>query len=174
MKDSQIINQNSDIFEYLNQNIWVRLSPTANGVGVTAIRDIPKGIRITDYDEDFINNKMLSMKYFLIESDEFASNLHKLHPSIQDLMKDRYIYEASGRVCVVSPNCHQFIRMYINHNQNPNVNSSMISIKNIKAGEEITFSYCDIISEKTHEISKKHYANIVFANEKNPNNHICE
>lgn len=144
------------IIDYLNANIWVRLAPTSNGVGVVAIRDIPIGTKITDYDENFYNGS-LSIKYFIVETNIFLREFQKLHPSIQGLMKDRYIYDCSGKFYITSPNCHQFIRMYINHSENPNIDKNLISIRNISEGDEITFSYKNLMPKNLSDISKKHF-----------------
>ena len=145
----------TEIIDYLHSNIWVRLSNTKYGVGVIALRDIPKNIRITDYDDS--NLESLSIKIFPINDQEFLKDIIKLHPNIQNLVKDRYIFYKEGNGHILSPNSHQIYRLYINHSENPNVDTNLVSIKDINEGDEITFSYKDIISNETHIVSKKHY-----------------
>ena len=48
-------NFNINIIDYLDSNIWVRLTNTKYGVGVIALRDIPKNTKITDYDLSLIH-----------------------------------------------------------------------------------------------------------------------
>ena len=70
-----------DPIEYLNNSVWVRLGNTDNGVGVFAIRDIPIGTKITDYDIP-----QLDLKSFSIESSYFLTNINNLHPEIKKLI----------------------------------------------------------------------------------------
>jgi SET domain-containing protein len=148
-------NFNINIIDYLDSNIWVRLTKTKYGVGVIALRDIPKNTKITDYDDS--NLESLSIKIFLINDQEFLKDIIKLHPNIQNLIKDRYIFHNEGSGHILSPNSHQIYRLYINHSENPNVDTNLVSIKDINEGDEITFSYKDIVLNNTHTISKKHY-----------------
>jgi SET domain-containing protein len=150
-----INNSNIDIIDYLDSNVWVRLSNTKHGVGVIALRDIPKNTKITDYDDFKLES--LSIKIFLINDQEFLKDIIKLHPNIQNLIKDRYIFHNEGSGHILSPNSHQIYRLYINHSENPNVDTNLVSIKDINEGDEITFSYKDIVLNNTHTISKKHY-----------------
>jgi SET domain-containing protein len=133
----------TEIIDYLDLNIWVRLSNTKYGVGVIALRDIPKNTRITDYDDS--NLESLSIKIFPINDQEFLKDIIKLHPNIQNLVKDRYIFYKEGNGHILSPNSHQIYRLYINHSENPNVDTKLVSIKDINEGDEITFSYKDIV-----------------------------
>lgn len=143
------------VINYLNQNVWVRLDTTEHGVGVRAIRDIPKNTRITDYDEE---NKNLSMKFLIIDIDELILQSFRLNEKIFSLLKDRYYFPISGNVRLCSPNCHQMIRMYINHNSNSNVDKNLTTTKDVSEGEEIFFNYKDIIPfENTHSLSKEHF-----------------
>lgn len=150
-----INNKDIDLIDYLNLNIWVRLDKVKYGVGVIAIRDIPKNTKITDYDDRTLEN--LSIRIFLINYKSFAENFYKLHPNIQNLVKDRYMISDSGEGHVISPNCHQLIRMYINHSDNPNLNKSLVATKDIPEGEEITFSYKELIADNINQISKEHF-----------------
>jgi len=153
------INKLESIIEYLNSKIWVRLYKSNFEVGVKAIRDIPKHTKITDYGDETLDD--LSLKYFFIDYKTFLENFYKLHPQIQTLLKDRYIFSNSGQTHIISPNCHQIFRLYINHSENPNVNKDLISIRDIKEEEEITFSYKDIISEDINILSKKYYNYVI-------------
>jgi SET domain-containing protein len=154
-----INNSKINVIDYLNSNIWVRLSNTKYGVGVIALRDIPKNTKITDYDDDKIEN--LSIKIFLVKYEDLAKDIIKLHPNIQNLIKDRYIFAESGEGHILSPNSQQIYRLYVNHSDNPNVDNNLVSIKDINEGEEITFSYKNIILNDAHIISKKYYNYVV-------------
>jgi SET domain-containing protein len=154
-----INNSNIDIIDYLDSNVWVRLSNTKHGVGVIALRDIPKNTKITDYDDFKLES--LSIKIFLINDQEFLKDIIKLHPNIQNLIKDRYVFHNEGNGHILSPNSHQIYRLYINHSDNPNIDNNLVSIKEINEGEEITFSYKDIVLNDSHIVSKKHYNYVV-------------
>lgn len=158
-KMSNISNNLETIIEYLNSKIWVRLHKSNFGVGVKAIKNIPKDTKITDYDDETLNH--LSIKYFLIDYKIFLQNFYRLHPQIQILLKDRYIFSNSGQTHIISPNCHQIFRLYINHSENPNVNKDLISIRDIKEEEEITFCYKDIMPEDTNILSKNYYNYVI-------------
>jgi SET domain-containing protein len=151
----KINNSEINVIDYLDSNIWVRLSNTKYGVGVIALRDIPKNTKITDYDYCQFQN--LSIKFFFIDYHDFITDINKLHPNIQNLIKDRCIFHGSGGGYFLSPNSHQIYRLYINHSENPNIDNNLVSIKDINEGEEITFSYKNIISNDTHIVSKKYY-----------------
>jgi len=166
-----INNADIDIIDYLNSNIWVRLGNTKYGVGVIAIRDIPKNVEITDYDlpsqrRGNASIENLYIKIFLVNYENFLQNFDRLHTNIQTLIKDRYILRDSNEGHIMSPNSHQLYRLYINHSDNPNVNNDLISTQDIKEGDEITFSYKDILSKDTSVLSKNYY-NYVFGTAEN-------
>ena len=148
-------NSEINVIDYLDSNIWVRLSNTKYGVGVIALRDIPKNTKITDYD--YCEFQSLSIKFFFVNYQDFITDITKLHPNIQKLIKDRYIFHNLGEGYVLSPNSHQIYRLYINHSENPNIDNNLVSIKDINEGEEVAFSYKNIISNETHIVSKKHH-----------------
>jgi len=150
-----INNSKIDVIDYLDSNIWVRLSNTKYGVGVIALRDIPKNTKITDYD--YCEFQSLSLKFFFANHQDFIKGITKLHPNIQNLIKDRYIFHELGEGYILSPNSHQIYRLYVNHSDNPNIDNNLVSIKDINEGEEITFSYKNIILNDSHIVSKKYY-----------------
>jgi len=150
-----ISNSKIDVIDYLDSNVWVRLSNTKYGVGVIALRHIPKNTKITDYDDYELQS--LSIKIFLVDHQDFIRDITKLHPNIQNLIKDRYIFHDLGEGHILSPNSHQIYRLYINHSENPNIDNNLVSIKDINEGEEITFSYKDIVLNDANIVSKKHY-----------------
>lgn len=141
-----------DPIEYLNNSVWVRLGNTNNGVGVFAIRDIPIGTKITDYDIP-----QLDLKSFSIESSYFLTNINKLHPEIKKLINDRNPIPETGIFHFYPPNCHQMIRMYLNHSQNPNINQNLISIRDISYQEEVTISYKEILQNNISIETKKYH-----------------
>lgn len=138
--------------EYLNTSVWVRLGNTSHGIGVFAIRDIPSGTRITDYDIP-----QLDLKSFSVESSYFLNNINKLHPEIKRLINDRNPIPQTGIFHFYPPNCHQMIRMYLNHSQNPNINKNLVSIKNISFQEEVTISYNEMLENNISTETKNHH-----------------
>ena len=154
----RIIHPNISITDYLESSVWVRLGNTKYGVGVIALRNIPKNTKITDYDI-CENTDDLFIKIFRVNHDHFMKDIVKLHPNIQDLMKDRYILLTGSKEKgnLISPNSQQIYRFYVNHSDKPNIDTNLVSIKDINEGDEITFSYKDIVLNNTHTISKKHY-----------------
>ena len=154
----RITHPNISIIDYLKSSVWVRLGNTKYGVGVIALRDIPKNTKVTDYDICKSPDN-LCIKIFRVNHDDFMKDIAKLHPNIQNLIKDRYILVAGSKEKgnVISPNSQQIYRFYVNHSDKPNVDNNLVSIKDINEGDEITFSYKDILIKDAHIVSKKYY-----------------
>ena len=124
--------------EYLNQSVWVRLAPSIHGVGVFAIRDIPKGTKITDNDRVSSGyDDYGAERRFFNYTDKL---LEQLHPAIVKMIHDRFILYP-GHNLWPSPNFLQFYREYMNYSDLPSVSQKMISLRKIHEGEELLQRY---------------------------------
>lgn len=122
MKTSQI----------LNNTIWATIKPSKiNGVGVFAIRDIPKGIEITNNTIEHTPNL-----FFDIDEEDFNNIL----PEIQDIILDRMLYKENEFFVIVNPNAEVILQSFMNHSSLPNTNGR-VTLRDIKAGEELTEDY---------------------------------
>lgn len=139
---------------YLNETVWCKIAPSAiHGVGVVAIRDIPVGAPLTDYDiiNIFFNDKP---KIFNMKQEDF----NQLLPEIQELILDRQIFGRdfnSGVLTFVSPNRDVALQNYMNHSHDPN-SDGKYALVDIKKGEEITEDFTKVVTE-LHPISRKHF-----------------
>jgi len=127
-----------DPAQYLNGSVWVRLAPSIHGVGVFAIRDIPKGTIITEHDS--VNNGYDdhgTEKRFFNYTDKL---LRQLHPAIVKMIHDRFILYP-GHNLWPSPNFLQFYREYMNYSELPCVSQKMVSLRKIHEGEELLQRY---------------------------------
>ena len=111
------------------------------GVGVFALRDIPKG------DRCFITPRMTPRFYTI----PFGS-LSKLFPEIKELVLDRWASVVNG--CLFcSPNNDVHLLMFVNHSFEPNYDVvSDTALKDIRAGDEVLEDYCAMENaEKAHK-----------------------
>jgi SET domain-containing protein len=124
-------------------NVYVRLQKSSiSGIGVFAIVDIPKGKYIFEGDKS-------EMCWFTEE--ELA--LPSLPQSIQDLYNDFCVIKTEGNHklygCPDSFN-NMPISWYLNDSDNPNmacnIDYDFYTIRDVKAGEELTAKY-DTYSE---------------------------
>lgn len=145
--------ESEKMIETLNKT-YIRLGKSKyGGIGVVAIRDIPKNTVLFRNDND---NEYNLMKY---------KELKKLHPNIRKMVEDfflvnnKYYYfnkEMKFNDDDVFPVPKKGITNldmshFLNHNQeNPNVEPFFVegkiwnnfkTIKNVKIGEELTFNY---------------------------------
>lgn len=120
----------------LNDTVWATLGYSKiHGIGVIAIRDIPKGTEFTDYRFPEYNRKF----YPFVGFDE-------IEECIQNLIIDRLILTDKTR-SIYSPNADQDLRAYMNHSDHPNTDG-VITLKNIKQGEELTENYAQVAQGK--------------------------
>lgn len=123
MKTSQI----------LNNNIWATIKPSKiNGVGVFAIRDIPKGINIS---ENTTESKSVNLFYPIDEED-----FNNIIPEIQDIILDRMLYKEDEFFMVANPNAEVLLQSFMNHSSLPNTDGR-VTLRDIKKGEELTEDY---------------------------------
>lgn len=128
-----------DTFDILKKT-YCRIRPSKiGGVGVFAIRDIPKGV---DPFQNLIEN---DWKQFNIKE------LNKLDPEILKMIDDFFVIEEDGNVLIPDFGLNGInISFFLNHSKNPNVkqmeneeqgDSFFITLREIKKDEEITSDY---------------------------------
>lgn len=136
---------------YLNSTVWCRLGASPiHGVGVFAIRDIPKGQQITDY-----NHSNIADGVPLLECDE-SEFVHILE-EIRELILDRMLYDASvkSKLKFVSPNHDQCLQSFMNHSDDPNTDG-LRALRDIKKGEEVTEDFHQLF-DTPHALTKQHH-----------------
>lgn len=139
----------------LNNTIWCRLGPsTIHGVGVIAIRNIPKGTKITNYNI----NTMYPAKRYSIPT----NRMKEIKPPIRKLIMDRMMFVSSKTIFSFrSPNSEACLQSFMNHSDTPNTHLGVITTKNIKKGEEITENFNDLFYTQPHPLTKKHLKGII-------------
>ncbi len=113
-------------------DVYVRLkSSRIHGVGVFAIRDIPKGANICADD----NSKMIWIKASHVKG--MSDDMRKLYSDFGVLKNGKYGCPKSFNMLTVG--------WYINHSKHPNVKAdkeyNFYSTRRIKKGEELTADY---------------------------------
>ncbi len=140
---------------YLNRTVYCKLGPSKiHGVGVFAIRDIPKGQQLTDYTLDDVVNE----KEYETLSMSLAEFTYVL-PSIQALILDRLTLDKERNkeiIYCISPNRDQILQSFMNHSNTPNSDGNF-ALRDIKAGEEVTEDF-NTLTETPHKWTKKHYS----------------
>ena len=133
------------LLKHLKEDIYCRLGVTKHGVGVIAIKDIPKD---TNPFKHLSNYKKEKIIYFHKEE------LKDVNPNVQKIVGDFFIANNIStdiyNILYDGPN-YLNIMYYTNHSSNPNlyiVNnpelsnwSSFMSSRDIKEGEELTYDY---------------------------------
>jgi len=119
-----------------HKGVYARIRPSKiHGVGVFAIRDIPKGIKIFAGDD----SELIWMKRSALKLDDLPEAIKRLYDQFC-LIKDKG--ETYG--CPKSFNL-MTVPWYLNHSKNPNVgcdkNYIFFALRNIKEGEELTADY---------------------------------
>lgn len=136
--------------ENLNKTVWCTLAPSKiHGVGVFAIRDIPKGTIITDHTNETLDN--------IVTYELTAEEFQQIHPAIQALILDRTIFEDIIRF--TSPNTDAVLRSFMNHSFTPNTDGVQ-ALTDIKQGEELTENFTSF-TEKIHPLSKQHFSQFI-------------
>jgi SET domain-containing protein len=129
-----MIPQKKKVIRILNKT-YCRLRPSAiGGVGVFAIRDIPKNI---DPFPGIHNHSWYKIS---------TSDLKGADPEILKMVDDFYVIEKDGSILVPSCGLNGMdISYFLNHSQNPNMvrkeNGSFKTSKVIKKGKELLVSY---------------------------------
>lgn len=113
---------------YLNNTVWCTLAPSPiHGVGVFAIRDIPRGTLLTDHTVETMD----TAHTFMMTLTEF----NQVHPAIRSLILDRTLFGDTLRFH--SPNKDAVLRSFMNHSDTPN-SDGIRATRDIEAGEEVT------------------------------------
>lgn len=136
--------------EHLNKTVWATLKASPiQGVGVFAIRDIPKGTIITDNSLiDLMNPKSV----IYINESEFVSIL----PEIRALILDKILFCNEKTFQFFSPNHETCLQSFMNHSDNPNSDGE-IALRDIAKDEEIVINYRDLDGfDKINHYSKEH------------------
>ena len=115
---------------FINTAVKVKLAPSKiHGVGVFAIKDIPKGTKL------FANTipKVFNIPY---------GSFNKIFPEIRELILERWPNIVNGSA-FAWPDTN--IQAYMNHSEDYNYDGVIdITVKDVKKGEEITEDYKDI------------------------------
>jgi len=136
--------------EYLNNSVWATLRPSSiQGIGVFAIRDIPKGTKITDHSIHNLNPRLITIP---------IKDFDLILPEIRSIILDRNLFQEWQRVfSFYSPNSEQTLQSFCNHSTEPN-SEEMLATRDIKQGEEITEDYHKMFQgNNPHELIIKHH-----------------
>jgi hypothetical protein len=115
------------LIEHLQNDIYCRIGVSPiNGVGVIAIKDIPKG---TNPFKNLSNKKDTIITLY-------DNNLQEIDSNVVKLVKDFFGSNGSYDVLYTGPN-YINISYYMNHSTKPNVDIVDLSNKN---------EYCDFIT----------------------------
>jgi len=135
-------NSKKKILEHLSQEVYCHLGVSpVHGIGVFAIRAIPKGV-----------NPMKSLLKF--EELRFSPEEIKALPRSVRKEIEIFCYYDDDEVRIPSIGLNSMnMAVYLNHSKNPNVqykkNGQLISLQAIKRGEELMMDY-DINFGATH------------------------
>jgi len=131
--------------EHFNQTVWCRIKTSAiHGVGVFAIRDIPEGTKIWQWD----------VLFHKISIDE----LDDLVPEVRELILDLFPLDSGDNHVTFSPNIIM-LQALMNHADKPNTLWNT-AIKPIKKYEEVTENYHQL-GCSLHPIMFDHYKFVV-------------
>ena len=131
----------------LTNTVWLTLKPSPiAGIGVFALRDIPKGTKVIwQYD---------TIETVTLTESEFTT----LPIEIQEEILHRVIFRRNERLSFLDPNCVTDYRSYMNHSHTPNTDG-ITTLVAIRKGEELTEDY------KTmgywHDLTIRHMVGVV-------------
>lgn len=138
--------------DYINNTVWCRLAPSqVHGVGVFAIRDIPKGTKLTDHTLWEPNHR-----WFRLKREDFDMLL----PEIKTLILDRLFYTEKEweSMPFISPNSDAILQSFMNHSRTPNSDGEY-ALVDIKKGEEVTEDFT--IFNISHPYTQEHLSQIL-------------
>lgn len=128
-----------ELLHELQHETYVSLKPsTTHGIGVFAIRDIPKGCR-SIFSKDTGNYIQLSM-----------AEVDQLPEHAKDFIETYYLYDAD-HYFIPAQGCKIMdMANYLNHSATPNIISIeegiwFEAIRDIKEGEELFVDYGEIV-----------------------------
>jgi len=115
-------------------NVYCRLKPSKYGIGVFAIRDIPKGVNpfVGCFDGDYI----------AIDPKEIEDQPEPIKKMIKDFCPLQ-----EGKYWVIEKGLNAMdISFFLNHSKKPNMiaidkGEKFVAKRDIKAGEELTVDY---------------------------------
>lgn len=127
------------IIKDLEENIYCRLKPSKiNGVGVFAIKDIPKGTNI------FKQTK--KVKFIAVDQKLVFQN-QKIDKEVKKMVKDFYTV-VKGKIYLPNFSLNEIdISFFLNRSKSPNVvdekGEEFFALRDIKKGEELTADYAN-------------------------------
>lgn len=135
MEDQQLADE---LIKDLEENVYCRLQPSGvSGVGIFAVRDIPKGIN------PFKN--FLPQKFVAVDPKRVFEN-EKIDPAVKQLVNDMYVV-AEGKITLWQGGMNALdIAFFINYSKEPNMASEedgavFVTARDIKKGEELFADY---------------------------------
>ena len=132
----------------INNEVWATLAPSKiHGIGVFAIRDIPRGTEL-------VKNQWDTETYYEVTDEEF---MELLEP-IRDIILDRTQQEEGVMIKFRHPNCMAKLQSFMNHSLEPNSDGQK-PLKDIKESEEITENFLEIANIKLHQFTLERYKN---------------
>jgi len=129
------------VLEHLQTEVYCRLGISkVHGIGVFAIRDIPKGVKPLV--------SLLKIKEFDFSKDE----IKKIPRSVRKEV-EMFCYYDSKKYLIPSIGLNAMnMAFYMNHSKTPNIkylkNGDLIALKKIKADDELFFDYDEAFDEK--------------------------
>ncbi len=111
----------------LNATVWAKLAPSKiHGIGVFAIRSIPKGQKVYE-----LGNRRWRKPI----------EYHMAHQAIQELIYQRWPLVIEG-ADFWSPNDDAHLPSFLNHSNTPNVDKhTFCALRDISTGEELVENY---------------------------------
>ena len=130
----------SRILQHLQSEVYCRLGiSTVHGIGVFAIREIPKGVKPLV--------SLLTIEEFSFSKEEVKQFL----PSVRQEV-EAFCYYDSKEYLIPSIGLNSMnLAFYMNHSKTPNVeyleNGDLIALRDIPVGEELFFDYDEAFDE---------------------------
>ena len=126
------------LIKYLKNEIYFKLAESSvHGVGIFAIKDIPKGTDIyIEFNDDVPKEKTNYM--FKLELNKMES----IPLSVRKMWSGYAVTSGNFQFIYLPPNYKTFHSLWMNHSDDPNFNAiTKLTIKDIKEGEEIFEDY---------------------------------
>jgi SET domain-containing protein len=128
-----------DLLHELSNNTWIMIKPSGtHGIGVFAVKDIPKGCR----------------EMFSKAMGEWATisrkEIDELPPHAKDIVENYCLYDEENYFVPALGFKMMDLSLFINHSDTPNIISVndgeyFETIKEIKKGEELFVDYGEIV-----------------------------